>query len=345
MWTPNYIISSILLRTIRDIGESLGTIKAQSPSSLRLGALLGEARALSTFASTSIEGNPLPLTDVRRILKNTPEHIRDTEREILNYNHALEWIQDQISAGKFRFNAENFCRIQAMVTDGLMENPSDIGKFRQKPVVIRDPRIPDSVVFIPPNHQDVARLCHQMFAFIDAARLDTDPIILAGLFHKQSVIIHPFMDGNGRSTRLMTSALLGMMGFDFWSLFSFEAYYSRNVTRYFQIVGQQGDYYDLPGNMDFTPWLEYFSEGILDELKRVEKALPNPAPRLMPHHSEIIAYIQANGSISQREYANISTRSLAARKKDFIWLLNHGLVQKIGSGRGVHYTLPDTRQD
>jgi hypothetical protein len=51
------------------------------------------ALALSSHTSTSIEGNPLPLTEVKQILKKNPTHIRDTELEILNYNEALEYLK------------------------------------------------------------------------------------------------------------------------------------------------------------------------------------------------------------------------------------------------------------
>ncbi len=337
MWNPKYTIRNRLLRTIREIGETLGTIRSYSLSEAGFTKLAVEARALSSYASTSIEGNPLSLTDVKRLLKNTPNQIRDTEREVLNYNRALEWVQAQINSGDFDLSTKTFETVQGMVVEGLMENPYDIGHIRKKPVVIRDPRVVDSVVFIPPNHEEVVSLCDELFAFVQQNLSELDPVLLAGLFHKQSVIIHPFMDGNGRSTRLMTSAILGLAGLDFWSVFSFEAYYNRNVTRYFQMVGEQGDFYDLKGKFDFTIWLEYFAEGILDELKRVQKSLPEQSPRMEPHHQKILQFIDENGSITQREYGAVSNRSLASRKQDFAKLLELGLIDREGGGRSVYY--------
>jgi len=87
------------------------------------------------------------------------------------------------------------------------------------------------------------------------------------------VIIHPFIDRNGRTARLATKVLLARMGLNTFNLFSFENYYNQNVTRYFQNVGLMGNYYDLKDDMDFTPWLEYFTDGIIDELLRVKKEL------------------------------------------------------------------------
>ncbi|MGB0900991.1 Fic family protein [Halocynthiibacter sp.] len=341
MWDPNYNIHPRLLRTIREIGETLGTIKARQLPDAQLARLTHAARALSSFASTSIEGNPLPLTDVKRLLKSAPAKARDTEREILNYNRALEWVQQEVQSGRFTLSTNTFETVQGMVIDGLMENPFDVGQIRQKPVIIRDPRQQDHIAFMPPDHQDVAKLCEDLFAFLNANLEELDPILLAGLFHKQAVLIHPFMDGNGRSTRLMTTAILGMSGLDVFPIFSFEEYYNRNVTRYFQMVGEQGDYYDLGTSARFSDWLVYFSEGILDELKRVQKSLPTLRPRLEPHHQVLLDAIAANSSITQREYGEISNRSLGARKNDFAYLLEQGLIKQVGKGRSVHYVLGD----
>lgn len=341
MFDPKYSIQPKFLRSIRQIGEALGEIRASNLSDAKLARLTHAARALSAHASTSIEGNPLPLTDVKRLLKSAPAQARDTEREVLNYNRALEWVQNRVKAGNFELTTATFETIQGMVVEGLMENPYDVGHIRQKPVVIRDPSIADSTVFLPPDHSDVAGLCEAMFDYLRATISELDPVLLAGLFHKQAVIIHPFMDGNGRSTRLMTTGILGMTGLDVFPIFSFEEYYNRNVSRYFQMVGERGDYYDLKGGAEFTLWLEYFAEGILDELKRVQQSLPVSAPRLEPHHRMVIDYVAEHGSITQREYGQISGRSLASRKTDFTRLLELGLIRQVGGGRSVHYVASD----
>jgi predicted HTH transcriptional regulator len=78
----------------------------------------------------------------------------------------------------------------------------------------------------------------------------------------------------------------------------------------------------------------------LDELRRVRKALPEQSgakPRLEPHHRQILAYIEEHGSITQREYGQISSRSLASRKLDFDKLLKMGLIETKGTGRGTYY--------
>ncbi len=339
-WQPEYTITDRLIVTMRRIGEAIGEIKALGLSASVLARLELEARALSSHASTSIEGNPLPLTDVRRLLKGDPAHIRDTEREVLNYNTALGKIHADVKSGMFHLDIARMQSIQATIVDGLMDNPEHVGKMRREPVVIRDPQQPDVVVFIPPDHKDVPRLAEELIDFVAERGREADPIILAGLFHRQCVIIHPFMDGNGRTARLLTTAILGLGGLDIFEIFAFENYYNRNIGRYFQAVGLRGDYYDCEPSIDFTAWLEYFADGILDELRRVHGSIPATAPaRLEGHHRRLLGYIGEHGSISQREYGQISNRSLAARKQDFHKLLELGLIERQGGGRSTYYVL------
>ena len=82
IWTPKYTITDKLLFTMREIGEVIGEVKSYQLSAKALARLELDASQLSSHASTSIEGNPLALTDVKRVLKSNKEHIRDTEREV-----------------------------------------------------------------------------------------------------------------------------------------------------------------------------------------------------------------------------------------------------------------------
>lgn len=341
-WTPKYTISNKLLSTIREIGESVGELKSFHLTDRDFAKLEIEARELSSYASTSIEGNPLPLTDVKRLLKTQKENVRDTEREVLNYNKTLQSLYADVRSNKFKLNIKTLEKIQGQVVHGLMDNPAHCGTLRKAPVIIRNPRKVDEIVFIPPDSKDVKKLTGDLLKFIESNIGKIDPIVLAGIFHRQCVIIHPFIDGNGRTTRLLTTAILGKARLDLFEIFSFENYYNRNITRYFKAVGLEGDYYDLKDDIDFTAWLEYFADGILDELRRVRKTLPEQSaekPRLEPHHRQILDYIKEHGSITQREYGAISSRSLASRKLDFDKLLKLDLIKVEGTGRGTYYVL------
>ena len=188
-------------------------------------------------------------------------------------------------------------------------------------------------------------MINNLIAFVNNNKNKIDSLILAGIFHKQMVVIHPFMDGNGRTTRLATKVLLAEMGLNTFNLFSFENYYNQNVSKYFQTVGEFGNYYELAKNIDFTPWLEYFTEGIIDELLRVQKSLPevsrSPQTKLQSHHLKIINFIKKNGFITDRDYAKLVNRAKATRALDFQKLRGLDLITRKGKGKATYYILTE----
>src|SRR3989338_1586103 len=99
MFQPKFNISDLLLSNIKQITIFTTELNRQSFSKTVLASFEKKANAISAHTSTSIEGNPLPLTEVKRLLKSRPENIRDTEREVLNYNRILEKINEKIKQG------------------------------------------------------------------------------------------------------------------------------------------------------------------------------------------------------------------------------------------------------
>lgn len=103
MFNPQYTITNKLLGNIKRIAEIITGLNSRSFSKVILLEMERRAREVSAYSSTSIEGNPLPLTDVKRLLKNKPESIRDSEREVLNYNKALIELNKSIKVGNISF--------------------------------------------------------------------------------------------------------------------------------------------------------------------------------------------------------------------------------------------------
>lgn len=341
MFQPLYTITDRLLANIKRINSLVNELNNRRFPHVILVELEKTARAVSTYASTSIEGNPLPLTEVKKILKSKPTHIRDSEREVLNYNQALQILNERLKKEQVKLSLDLILRIQKKVTEGLLPK-FESGKLREKPVVVNDPRT-RKVIYLPPDAKEVNILITDLIAFVNSTRNEIDPLILAGIFHKQMVIVHPFMDGNGRTTRLATKVLLAEMGLNTFNLFSFENYYNQNVTRYFQTVGEFGNYYELVDKIDFTSWLEYFTEGIIDELLRVQKLLPeagiSPQTQLKPYHLKILEFIKEKGFIAGRDYAKLVDRAKATRALDFKKLIELGLIERKGKGKATYYIL------
>lgn len=341
MFEPTYTITPKLLANIKRIGVIVADLNNRHFSRLAVVKLEKSAREISAHSSTSIEGNPLPLTEVKKIIQNQPANLRDSEREVVNYNTALEFLNKGLQQGTIQFNLRLILTIQKLVTAGLI-TPGNAGKLRQQPVFVNDPRTRQPI-YLPPDHPDVIPLLTKLITFVKNQKPQLDPLILAGLFHKQFVIIHPFIDGNGRTARLATKVLLADLGLNTFNLFSFENYYNQNVTRYFTEVGLRGNYYDLAAQLDFTAWLEYFTDGIIDELLRVSQLLSReattPATTVQPHHQLILNYIKAHGFITDRDYAQLTTRAKPTRNQDFNKLITLGLIARFGKGKATYYKL------
>jgi len=350
-FNPTYSISPRLLENIKQIALLINELNQAKLTRIVLLNLEENAREVSTYSSTAIEGNPLPLTAVRKILKNQPNHLRDTEQEITNYNEALIYLRNYNQTAKLDFqtkarekasvNLKLILEIQKIVMLKLLPK-AKLGKLRKEPVFVNNPQT-DKTIYWPPDHHEVPKLINELINFTSKNTHILDPIILAGIFHKQFVVIHPFIDGNGRCTRLLTKHLLANLGLNTFHLFSFENYYNQNVTEYFQLVGIRGNYYDIYKKLDFSEWLEYFSSGIIDELLRIRPFIKqesiNPKNTLEKHDKKILDYINKHGFITDKIYSSLTERAKATRSLDFQKLIQLDLIQKLGKGPATYYKL------
>ena len=341
MFAPKYTITNKLLAQIKRVYALIEELNKRRFSRVVLVELEKTARVLSSYASTSIEGNQLPLTEVKKVLKSAPVHIRTSEQEVLNYNQALTTLNQKLNTGNIVLSLDLILHTHQQVMRDLLPD-FESGRLRQKPVMVNDPRT-RQVVYLPPDASDATPLIYTLITFLSENRQAIDPLILAGIFHKQFVLIHPFIDGNGRTTRLVTKVLLAAMGLNTFHLFSFENYYNQNVTRYFQTVGEGGNYYELVDAIDFTLWLEYFTEGIIDELLRVQKTLPrlatSPQDELQSHHQKLLDFVHKKGFIKDRDYATLTDRARPTRALDFQKLMDLGLIERKGKGKATYYVL------
>lgn len=335
---PKYTITPKILNNIKQITKittELNNKRFSEPIKMKLEK---SAVSISVHSSTSIEGNPLPLTEVKRILKHKPEYLRDSEREILNYNEALIYLQ-KLMLRRSKLSEKLVLDVHKRVINNLLPIEKT-GSYRNVPVLVNNPST-GKTVYLPPDAKDVAVLMNDLFDLANKNEEEIDPVLLAGIFHKQFVIIHPFVDGNGRTVRLLTKLLLANMGLDTFNLFSFENYYNKDVSRYFQHVGVFGNYYEIKEKIDYTKWLEYFTEGIIDELLRVSKELKktgiDPSSSLKDHHQKILEHIEEYDYITDSDYARVCDRAKATRALDFDMLIKLGLIKREGKGRATYY--------
>lgn len=117
---PQYTITERLLANIKRINTLVNELNNRRFPHVILVEFEKTALAVSSFASTSIEGNPFPLTEVKRILKSALVHIRESEKEVLNYNQALQDLNRRLKEGNIRLSLDLILQIEKQVMRDLL---------------------------------------------------------------------------------------------------------------------------------------------------------------------------------------------------------------------------------
>jgi Fic family protein len=180
-----------------------------------------------------------------------------------------------------------------------------------------------------------------LVAFVEENQATLDPLLLAGLFHKQLLLVQPFAGDNGPAAWLATRVLLSGIELKTFNLLAVGASFRQDRAAYLAALGAHGNYYAMVNTLDFTSWLEYFAEGISADLTALEgwqrQRQASPATALQKHHQALLAYIDEHGFITDKQYAGFTERAKATRSLDFKKLMQLGLLVREGKGRGTFY--------
>lgn len=160
-----------------------------------------------TYESNRIEGNTLTLKETHLVInegitiggKSMIEHL-----ELVNHKEAIAFIYDLV-ARKAPFNTFTLKQIHQLVLKGV--DSKGAGVFRSVPV-----RISGSE-HIPPQPYMLDKLMEEYFIFYEKQKNMLHPVILAAEMHERLVSIHPFIDGNGRTSRLIMNLILLQNGY------------------------------------------------------------------------------------------------------------------------------------
>lgn len=228
---------------------------------------------LESLGSARIEGNRTTIAErVDREAENSPP---DTNiREILNIEEALDFLEAHMSSGDFtlRIDERLIRELHLRVTIGMpanREGDSTPGEYRSTD--IRIARSPHS----PPPPEDVGPLMKEMIDFLNNEDPPKYDLIKIALAHHRFVWIHPFSNGNGRTVRLMTYALLLKAGFRVGG----DNATSRILNPTAVFCCDRDQYYDNlaladTGSRDgLLTWIRYVLEGLKHELEKVEKLM------------------------------------------------------------------------
>jgi Fic family protein len=344
MFEPNFSYTNRIVRNLTFAAEARAII-LNAPLvpkwevSLRRDALLRSAHA-----STAIEGNPLSFEEVSALAAGREVMVRRKDRqEVLNYLEALENIPD--FAKNAPFTADDFLEVHRVVTKDTLENSEDVGVFRDRQVVVGN-RITGEIVFMPPPTDRVPGLVGEFLEWFNSGETDEiDPVISAGVTHYEIARIHPFIDGNGRTARIMATLALYKRGFDLKRFFALDDYYDHDRRSYYAALRRVD-----PATLDLTDWLEYFTGGVAVSIKAVRDRVLGLSKdvkflkergqiALTERQMRIVEHIMEKGHITNRDMRGIFEISNRAALDEISKLLELGVIKQVGSGRSVHYVL------
>jgi Fic family protein len=269
MFQPHYRITNAVAKALMSIEGDRHFVAALPLTAPMLDSLRKSARLLSTHFSTQIEGNLLSPSQVRAVVEgegNFPGRERD-EAEVRHYFAALEYVEGH-SQKPTLLNERDIRTIHGLVMHGK-PRPTPYRKVQN---VIRDSRT-GRTVYMPPEAKDIPRLMKELVAWVNetlAAKELPIPVLVA-LAHYQFATIHPYLDGNGRTARLLTNLLLHRNGYGLNGIYSLEEYYASNLDQYFAGLDVGGSHnYDF-GRVegDVTPFVSYFCAGMADAFAKV----------------------------------------------------------------------------
>jgi Fic family protein len=114
--------------------------------------------------------------------------------------------------------------------------------------------------------------------------------ILSGIAHYQFVTIHPYIDGNGRTARLLATLIFHLGGYGLKGVYSLEEYYAQDLKSYYNAlsIGPSHNYYMGRETADITPWLEYFCTGVEKSFENIIKRIHKETTKETPDQSKTI---------------------------------------------------------
>ncbi len=285
---PVYTINSAIATHLMKIEAAKEKVALLPVNPTVLASLRETAKLYTTHYSTMIEGNQLKPEEVKEVIQldgHFPGRERD-EHEVKGYYAELAQLE-QYAAQNYPITEKVIQTLHALVM-------SD-GRTRVKTTPYRDGQnvIKDSgtgtIVYMPPESKDVPGLMRNLISWIKEHEELPCPIV-AGIAHYQFATIHPYYDGNGRTSRLLTTLILHLGGYDLKGLYSLEEYYAKNLLGYYRAisVGPSHNYYFGRVESDITDWIEYFTAGMAFAFEKVVAQMIASSQKGEKDHSKLM---------------------------------------------------------
>lgn len=348
---PKYTITDNILNNISQIMAGREVIEQAKLIPKWELKLKKEARIHNAHSSTSIEGNRLTLEQVAALSENKEVVAAEKDKkEVLNYLKALDSIPEY--ASKKNIDVNLFLKVHETVTIGTLREDQDCGVFRNRQVfvgrhIFDGTSFKEIVEYMPPETKDVPHLVAEFLEWLNSEKTkELNSVILAGIVHYEIARVHPFIDGNGRTARLMAALVLYKSGFDHRRFFALDDYYDENRSAYYAALKTV-----QVGKGNITKWLEYLTGGVLYSINKVKDFIAKMelSPKiengerieLTQKQIKILERIKEKGKVSNKDLRDMFDISRQAILKEISKLINAKLIRLVGKGRSAYYRISD----
>jgi Fic family protein len=308
------------------------------------GRLRRDLEAEAIAASTSMEGVPVTVDEVRRILAgDLPSEVKEGDAALVQgYRDAMSFVLRRADASAFGWDAELIIAVHDRILAGNWA--AGAGRFRDGPTYVVNADSHE-IVFEPP---DAARVAELVDSACNAMRRGhAHPAIAAAWIHVAIAAVHPFRDGNGRVARALASLAMYRGGFKLPEFTSLEEWWGRHLADYYDGFGVLGTAFEP--ETDVTPFLLAHATAQLEQVRAldlrerterqiwlaVEQAVADVD--LKPRVANAAWDAFFGREVTPRYYRPLADVSAATATNDLAAAVAAGLLRPVGRGRSRRY--------
>ena len=261
---PKFTISIPIASALTAIERTRGFLEAAQLSKDWVSKMQARALILEAHHTTHIEGTHLSLDQSKRLIAGEKMAGVDAEdvKELLNYKKAFDFVADYVSS-QGPITEALIREIHRRLVGGVRGNSAEPGLYRTLQNYVAN-SITKEIIYTPPAAYDLPLLMGELVDWLQVEK-KIPPVLVAGIAQFQLVHIHPFLDGNGRTARLLSTLCLYRSGYDFKRLFTISEYYDRNRQEYYSAIQSVRN-----NQMDMTGWLEYFTQALEAQMQEIK---------------------------------------------------------------------------
>jgi len=309
---------------------------------------LKELRKIATIesigSSTRIEGATLTDAEVEKLLKSVKISKLETrdQQEVIGYYEALEIILDNHQ--EITVSERYIHQLHGILLKHSNKDQSHKGQYKtlSNQVVANYPGGVQKVIFRTTEPHLTGSEMVQLISWTNERleKKDMHPLLIVAAFVYEFLSIHPYQDGNGRLSRLLTTLLLMKLDYPFIQYVSFEHVIETRKDEYYKALMEGQRKRNTPEER-IGLWVGFFLESLIILTQRLEakyEVYNKLKIILNERQQEVIEYVEKQQAtqIGEIEKA-LKGYSRNTLKKDLAYLVNEGLILKTGSGRGVRY--------